>query len=221
MTIALPLLVDDDPSSTCFVAGSAGGRLLLVTSLHQLGTAKKFAAAIPPHGGDISVRQVYPLQRVPYVELGLLLCDHVLDLAVLVTKDPLIPPPRPRFLGSGLSPAIGEDMFVIGYPFAPIGSFPETMTSTTISSLGIRAVSGVPYVKEFTVNVLAHIGLSGSPVIRKSDGVVCGVLRGCISPPAMMMTGSIPLGNDSTIAVCVVSDYIPSLISQATVLINA
>ena len=221
MTIALPLMVDDTPNSTCFVAGSCNGRILFATTLHQLGTAKKFDVAIPPHGGDFNARQIYPLERVQTVELDYVVSDHVLDLAIMVTKVAQIPTLPPRFLGSGQSITIGEKLAVIGYPFAPIGSFLETVTSTTVSSLGLRVVAGIPFVREFTVNVLAHVGLSGSPVVRKSDGVICGVLRGCISPPPMMMTGSLPIGNDSTIAVCVASEHLPRLILQASRLCNA
>jgi len=215
MTISLPLIVDNNPSSTCFVAGAYGGRLLFATTLHQLGTAKTFAVAIPPHSGDISARQIYPLVQVPLIELDYVLSDPVLDLAILVTKDQQVPHAPPRFIGSGQSPTIGEEFAVIGYPFAPIGSFLETAIMTSVSSLGLRVVAGIPCVREFTVNVHAHVGISGSPVTRKSDGVVCGILRGCVSPPAMMFTGSIPLGNDSSIAVCVSSEYIPSLLNRA------
>lgn len=215
MTIALPLIIDDNPSSTGFVAAQFSGRLFVATTLHQLGTAKKFQAAVPPHGGDVSGRQVYPLTRIPLIELDYVIGDPILDLAVLITREVQIPPPTPRFITSGQSLATGDDALVLGYPFAPMGSFLETVTQTNVTSLGIRAIAGVPFVREFTVNTHAHVGLSGSPIIRKMDGVVCGVFRGCIAPPSMMSFGSFSYGNDSSVSICVSAEYILPLVQQA------
>lgn len=215
MAIALPVGVEDKLVGTGFCAGMRGTTLAVVTALHLVGDGQKFRIAIPPHNGDLSIAQVYPLQSVPAVEARLVLVEPLWDLAILLVSGANISAPVPRYIASPAEVHVGEEVLVVGYPFAALGSFLETVEPCHISAVGNRMLANKVSRYEFIVSHQTYLGSSGAPVIRRSDGAVCGVIRGCLAPPGMISIGNMPLGTDSNVTYATSAHVLPSLIEEA------
>ena len=68
---------------------------------------------------------------------------------------------------------------------------------------------------EFIISHQTHPGSSGSPLIRKSDGVVCGIVRGCLAPPGVISIGNMPIGTDTNVTYVTSAHIVPQLIKKA------
>jgi hypothetical protein len=55
MAIALPLLIDDQPVATCFIAGGDDKNIAFITTLHQIGDGKNIKVVIPSH----NIREIF------------------------------------------------------------------------------------------------------------------------------------------------------------------
>lgn len=216
MAIALPFAVDTRLAGTCFVAGLRERRIVVATALHLVGSGTEFAIGLPPHGGDISLAQRYPIDQVQAIKVELALADPILDIALLTTElgDDAQVPPVPAFISSPSEIAVGEEVFVVGYPWAILGSFLETAHLCHVSAKGRRSTAGVGARDEVVLSVHAHPGSSGSPVVRRRDGKIAAVLRGSLAPPSMVSVGNIPIGTDSTVTFATVAHQLPALISS-------
>lgn len=215
MAIAIPVGIKDKLVGTGFIAGAQDNVFAVVTALHSIGNGQEFRIGLPPHFGDLSVPQQYPLQTVPALAAKLVLVEPLLDIAILLLKEENLRAPIPRFITSQKELRVGEDVLIVGYPFATIGSFLETAEPCNISAIGNRVmpIGGNRY--EFIVSHQTYIGSSGSPVIRKSDGAVCGIVRGCLAPPGVISIGNLPLGTDSNVTYATSAHVIPELIQEA------
>ena len=98
MAIAFPILVDDDRLvGTGFVAGQRDNYTAIVTALHILGNGQKFHVVIPPHGGDVSMPQIYPVTGdLRTFEAELVIVETLLDIGILLVDDPALKIPSPR-----------------------------------------------------------------------------------------------------------------------------
>jgi S1-C subfamily serine protease len=215
LAIALPLVVGNQLVGTCFVAGQQDNQFALVTVLHLLGSGKSFQVGIPPHGGDLSQPQPYPISQIPTLKAKLALAEPFLDLAVLTFDNPKMSAPIPRFVNNTIEIKTGDEVIVVGYPFSPIGSCLETATITRVSAIGKRIGPANCGRFELILPITAHPGSSGSPVVRRSDGFVCGVIRGCLAPPSVISAGNLPLGTDTSVTYATGVDQLPNLIKYA------
>lgn len=216
MIPAFPLIADGRLISTAFLCGNHRGRAYIATTLHQIGRAKQYSLAIPSNEGNVAAPQVYPVDGVPTIPLELCTCDPAVDLAVFRTAVPQpVPVQVPEALPRGLSVGIGEPVFVVGYPFCPIGSLLQTLSVSHVSAFGRRVIGGIPLVNEYIIQLHSHTGMSGSPVVRKDDGSLFAIVRGCLSPPSMMSFGDLPVGSDSSIAYCVSTEHLWPLLDFA------
>ncbi|HEY6231580.1 MAG TPA: serine protease, partial [Pyrinomonadaceae bacterium] len=208
MAIALPLAVNDNLIGTAFIAGTQGNRLAFVTALHHLAAGTNFKVALPPHGGDMAQAQPYPLLQTPAFNLDVILTEPLLDLAILLTPvlDQKQPPAIPRFITEPREIKVGDEVIIAGYPFAPIGSMLETAQVTHVSAIGQRLVIGGGSRLELILSAQTHPGSSGSPVVRRSDGVLCGVIRGCLAPPSTIAIGNLPIGTDTSVTYATSAD---------------
>jgi len=214
MAIAVPVGIKEKLVGTGFIAGARGESLAVVTALHLLGNGQEFLIGLPPHGGDLAKPQNYPIQSIAAREAELALVEPLLDIAIMLVKGG-IQAPIPKFISSSNEIQIGEEMLVVGYPFVVIGSFLETVEPCFISALGNRVLASGITRPEFIISHQTHPGSSGSPVIRRADGVVCGIVRGCLAPPGKISIGNLPLGTDTNITYTTSAHFIPSLIDRA------
>jgi S1-C subfamily serine protease len=217
MAIALPLAVNENLVGTGFVAGVLNNRLAIVTTLHHLASGTTFKLAVPPHGGDIGQPQPYPLVQAPAIELEVILTEPLLDLAILlsaVLEQPQFPG-IPRFINDPREIKVGEEIVIVGYPFSAIGSMLETAQIAHVSAIGKRLVIGGASTLELILSAQTHPGSSGSPVIRRSDGAVCGVIRGCLAPPSVLAIGNLPIGTDTSVTFATCAHVIPALVAEA------
>ncbi len=103
---------------------------------------------------------------------------------------------------------VGKQMLIVGYPFGPLGSYLQTAEQCSVSALGKRLFLGVIPVYELIVAHYTHSGSSGSPLVSMNDGLVCGMVRGCLAPPERLAIGNLPLGTESSVTYAVSSDSI-------------
>lgn len=215
LAISLPMIVDGKLVGTCFVAGNYKGRLIFLSTLHHLGRGLNFFVGVPPNNGDISVVQRYPISKIQTVMVDLIHSDPIKDVAVLIAQNTDITSPIPRFLDVENGISVGEEVLLLGYPYVSLGSILETAEVCHISALGQRLFMEKIPINEFIISHQTLVGSSGSPVIRRSDGVVCGMLRGCLAPPDVISIGNIPLGTDSNITYVINSIYFKIIIEEA------
>jgi S1-C subfamily serine protease len=215
VAIALPLAVDSEPVGTCFPIASRDGMVAFVTTLHQLGKGGSVQVGIPPHQGDLSNQQPYPIRDISALESQVVLTEPFLDLGILVSRAPGLSFPSTKLSGKVLQMNVGEEVIVIGYPYTPMGSYLETAQRCHISALGSRLSPGGNSRPELVLSVQVHPGSSGSPVVRHSDGTVCGVVRGSLAPPSPIKMGGIPLGSDSSVTYAIGVDRLQDLIDDA------
>lgn len=215
MAIAIPIGNKERLFGTGFIAGGKDQTLIIVTTLHLLGNGYEFRIGLPPHLGDLSTPQKYPLQAITAFEAKLVLAEPIFDIAILTVTNSGIGAPIPRFIGSYTEMQVGDDVFIVGYPFAAIGSFLETVEPCHVSAIGNRLLGTNINRYEYVIAHQTHPGSSGSPVIRKSDGAVCGVVRGCLAPPGLISIGNLPLGTDTNVTYATSAHILPSLIADA------
>lgn len=215
MAIAILVGIKDKLVGTGFIAGVRDNVFAVVTALHSVGNGQEFQIVLPPHFGDLSVPQQYPIQTAAALPAKFVLAEPLLDIAIFLVTEGNLRAPIPRFITSQNELKLGEDVLIVGYPFAVIGSFLETAELCNISALGNRILPTGGSRHEFIVSHQTYIGSSGSPVIRKSDGIVCGIVRGCLAPPGVISIGNLPLGTDSNVTYATSAHVIPQLIDEA------
>lgn len=214
MVIALPIAVDNSLVGTCFVGGVLNGHCLFISTLHHLGNGTTIQVVVPPHLGDVNVSQTYPLTRIPTIDLELIYSDPIYDIAILKAKNKNFHAPLPNYLNKHSEIKTGDDVVIVGYPYAPLGSVLETAEKCSVSAIGNRVFMDTIEVNEIVVSHQTYQGSSGSPIIRSSDGLLCGIVRGCLAPPEMLSIGNIPIGTDSNITYAVNASIIPNIIEN-------
>jgi len=83
--------------------------------------------------------------------------------------------PLPRIATASGQIAVGTDIIVLGYPFAPVGSFLETWSPGCVVALARRNVLEGVTVDEAVLSIQDQPGLAGSAVTGRQDGVVHGI----------------------------------------------
>lgn len=214
MALTLPVAVDKKLVGTCFVGGSTEGFVLFITTLHHLGNGASIQIALPPNLGNISKPQTYPLKSVSTIDVEMVYSNPILDLAVLKAGTKALQAPTPNFLQKYNEVKVGEDVMIVGYPYSTMNSFLETAEKCSISAIGNRVFMDTIEVKEFIVSHQTFQGSSGSPIIRRSSGEVCGIVRGCLAPPEVISIGDIPLGTDSNITYALNASIIPNILKE-------
>lgn len=215
MAIAVPVGISDRLVGTGFIAGIQGHTVAVVTALHLLGNGQDFRIGLPPHRGDLAVPQKYPLLNMAALRAHLAIAEPLLDIAILLVTEGGLQAPVPRYISTPSEVAVGDDVLIIGYPFAVMGSFLETVEPCSISAIGNRLLANNATRYEFILAHQTHSGSSGSPVVRKSDGTVCGIIRGCLAPPGVLSIGNMPIGTDTNVTYATSAHVIPTLISEA------
>lgn len=177
MALVFPIAAGGTLVGSAVVVAKRKKQVLLATSLHLLGGSATVQIAIPPHGGQCDVPQRYPLVSTPAVNATVGAVNPFADLAILAfeapDENPLVAPPIPE--KAGLI-AVGSEVAVLGYPFAPLGSFLETWTPGIVTALAKRDVAPGVSIDELVLSNVAHPGSSGSAVIGRRDARLYGIL---------------------------------------------
>lgn len=217
MSYVFPVVVDDDLTGSAVAIAPTKENLYFGTALHCLGTTENIAIAIPPHGGDCTRRQSYPVEEVPTAEADVVVADQFADLALLsIPTENLqggLPPQEINTTPDSLS--VGDEVVVLGYPFAPLGSVLETWNPAHVTALGERKTAPGVAVDEMVLSVQSHPGMSGGAVVGKEDGTLQGIVRGSLAPPSVIKTaGNVSLGTDTSVTFATAAHQLMDLLEQ-------
>ena len=216
MTIVLPLAANERLVGSAVLVGIEGDKPLFATALHLLGESKDIRIAVPPHGGNMSQAQPYPIPGTPAIPAVVAASDPFADLVILVGKESVSGNLNfPKIVGAPRAITVGSEVVVLGYPFAPIGSFLETWTPGFVTALAVRQLAPGVEVDELVLSNVSHPGASGSAVIGKSDGMLYGILRGALAPPEVLKIGDIPIATDTSVTFASSAHLVTELIATA------
>jgi len=200
MTIVLPLAANERLVGSAVLIATEGDKPIFATALHLLGESKDLRIAVPPHAGNLSLPQPYPVQQTPAVPMVVVATDPFADLALMAGTESVSGSfAIPRIATTPRAISVGTEIVVLGYPFAPLGSFLETWTPGYITAHAQRQLAPGISVDEFVLSNVSHPGSSGSAVVGKSDGVLYGILRGALAPPEVLKIGDIPIATDTSV----------------------
>jgi len=214
VTTVLPLAVDDRLVGSTLLLGIFEKRLFFATALHLV-AGSRIQIAIPPHGGNCQEPQVYPINGTPAMDATISATDPFTDLAILSASADANIPTTPKLAPSaGLIP-VGTEVVVLGYPFAPLGSFLETWTPAHVTALARRQIAPGLEVDEIILSAVSHPGASGSAIVGRHDGIIYGLLRGALAPPEVIKIGEIPIATDTSVTYATSAHYIVELLAYA------
>lgn len=216
MSIVLPVATNNSLVGSAVAVAIHDRHVLLATTLHLFGESETIQIAVPPHTGDCSVRQDYPLPSVATVEASILASNPFADVAIVgMPQDNEPKLPLPRIPTSENAATVGAKVAVLGYPFAPLGSALETWTPGHVTALARRKVGPGLKIDELVISNMAHPGSSGSAVIGTDNGVLYGVVRGSLSPPEVIKIGNISAATDTTVTFATSAHLLHELIQSA------
>jgi hypothetical protein len=193
-----------------------GNHLLFGTALHIIGEFDDIRVAIPPHQGNCAQPQTYPVFQAPALAAEVVATNPLADIVILAAEAQTGPnTPLPRIATAAGQVSVGSEIIVLGYPFAPVGSFLETWTSGCVVALARRQVLDGVAVDELVLSIQNQPGLAGSAVIGRHDGMVHGILRGPFSPPEVLRVGHIPIASDMSVVIATSGHYLHDMLRMA------
>lgn len=219
MAYVFPIAVENSLVGSGVVIEVGPDYALLATALHLLGASSDIRVGLPPHNGNMSCVQAYPIAQFPALNAVLVASNPLADIGILALKTPAqgqIPP----FGRKDNIPTVGHKIVALGYPFAPMGSCLETWAPGFVSARTKRMVSANVGIDEFIITNPAHPGSSGSAVVGQEDGILYGILRGSLSPPDILRIGDVPIATDTTVTFVVSIHYAVELLPLARELLK-
>ncbi len=117
-------------------------------------------------------------QSVQMIPVQIVAIDPFHDLAVLKADTDAI---SNIVIGGADKAAVGTSISSFGFPHADHGRMVLTQQDSEIGARVLIASGGIK-VKHLVLNTQARPGQSGSPVFRRSDGLLVGVLVGSYAP---------------------------------------
>jgi S1-C subfamily serine protease len=202
MALVFPVAAQERLVGSAVLVGQHGGHLLFSTALHVIGNFDDIRIAVPPHQGNCALPQTYPVLQTPALAAHIVASNPLTDLVILAAEAETGPnTPLPRIATSASQIAVGSEIIVLGYPFAPVGSFLQTWSPGFVVALARHEVLEGITVDELVLSLRFQPGLSGSAVIGREDGIVHGILRGAFSPPEVMRVGHIPVSADPSVTI--------------------
>ncbi len=216
MALVFPVAAGERLVGSAVLLAQHGSHLLFSTALHIIGEFDDIRIAVPPHQGNCAVPQTYPVFQTPALAAQVVASNPFADIVILAAEAKTGPnTPLPRIASAPGQIAVGSDIVVLGYPFAPVGSFLQTWSPGSVIALARRQVlEGVP-VDELVLSIQDQPGLAGSAVIGRQDGIVHGILRGGFSPPEVMRIGHIPLAAETPVTIATSGHYLHDLLRMA------
>jgi S1-C subfamily serine protease len=216
MALVFPLAAQERLVGSAVLLAQHGNHLLFGTALHIIGEFDDIRIAVPPHQGNCALPQTYPVYQAPALAAQVVATNPFADIVILAAEAQTGPnTPLPRVTSAAGQIAVGSEIVVLGYPFAPVGSFLETWTPGHVVALARRQVLEGVTVDELVLSIRNQPGLSGAAVIGRHDGIVHGVLRGALSPPEVMRVGHIPVTTETSLTIATSGYYLHDMLRTA------
>ena len=216
MALVFPVAAGERLVGSAVLVAQHESHLLFCTALHIIGQFDDVRIAVPPHQGNCALPQAYPVFQTPALAAQVVASNPFADMVILAAEAQTGPnTPLPRIASTPGQIAVGSEIVVLGYPFAPVGSFLETWNPGHVIALARREVLEGVTVDELVLSIQDQPGLSGAAVIGRQDGIVHGILRGAFSPPEVMRVGHIPLGTDISITIASSGYYLHDMLRIA------
>ena len=216
MALVFPVAARERLVGSAVLVAQHGSHLLFCTAQHIIGEFDDIRIAVPPHQGNCALPQTYPVFQTPALAAQVVASNPFADIVILAAEAQTGPnTPLPRIATAAGQIAVGSDVVVLGYPFAPVGSFLETWTPGSVVALARRQVLEGVTVDELVLSIRDQPGLTGSAVIGRQDGIVHGILRGAFSPPEVMRVGHIPVATDISVTIATSGYYLHDMLRTA------
>ncbi|HEU4996918.1 MAG TPA: hypothetical protein VFT29_19005 [Gemmatimonadaceae bacterium] len=216
MALVFPVAAQERLVGSAVLVAQHGSHLLFCTALHTVGEFDDVRIAVPPHQGNCALPQTYPVFQTPALAARVVASNPFADVVILAAEAQTGPnTPLPRIASAPGQIAVGSEIVVLGYPFAPVGSFLQTWSPGFIVALARRQVVEGITVDELVLSVRDQPGLSGAAVVGRQDGVVHGILRGAFSPPEVMRVGHVPIETDTSVSIATSGHYLHDLLRTA------
>ncbi len=216
MALVFPVAAQERLVGSAVLLAQQGDHLLFCTALHTLGESDDIRVAVPPHQGNCAQPQSYPVFQTPALAARIVASNPFADLVILAAEAKTGPnTPLPRIATSPGQIAVGSDVVVLGYPFAPVGSFLQTWNPAFVVALARRQVLECVPVEELVLSIPDQPGLAGSAVIGRQDGMVHGILRGAFSPPEVLRVGHIPIATEMPVTIATSAHYLQDMLKTA------
>ena len=144
------------------------------------------------------------------------------DLVILAAEAQTGPnTPLPRIVATPGHITVGSEVVVLGYPFAPVGSFLQTWSPGAVVALARHQVLEGVSIDELVLSIQHQPGLAGAVVIGRQDGMVHGILRGAFTPPEVMRVGHIPISTSTSFTVATSAYYLHDMLRMAKETLDA
>jgi hypothetical protein len=222
MALVFPVAAREQLVGSAVLLAQHGNHLLFGTALHIIGEFDDIRIAVPPHQGNCAQPQAYPVFQAPALASQVVASNPFADVVILAAEAQTgRNTPLPRIASAPGQIAVGGDVVVLGYPFAPVGSFLETWSPGHVVALARREVLEGVTVDELVLSVQDHPGLAGAAVIGRHDGVIHGILRGAFSPPEVLRAGHIPIAADISVTIATSGYYLHDMLRTAKEAIGA
>lgn len=216
MALVFPVAAREQLVGSAVLLAQHGNHLLFCTALHLIEDFDDIRIAVPPHQGNCALPQTYPVFQAPALAAELVASNAFADVAIVAAEAQTGPnTPLPRIATAPNQIAVGSEIIVLGYPFAPVGSFLQTWTPGYVVALAKRHVLEGVTVDELMLSIQDQPGLSGAAVIGRQDGIVHGILRGAFSPPEVLRVGHIPIATDFSVTLATSGYYLHDLLKTA------
>ena len=216
MALVFPVAARERLVGSAVLVAQHGNHLLFCTAQHIIGEFDDIRIAVPPHQGNCALPQTYPVFQTPALAAQVVASNPFADIVILAAEAQTGPnTPLPRIATAAGQIAVGSDVVVLGYPFAPVGSLLETWTPGSVVALVRRQVLEGVTVDELVLSIRDQPGLTGSAVIGRQDGIVHGILRGAFSPPEVMRVGHIPVATDISVTIATSGYYLHDMLRTA------
>jgi hypothetical protein len=216
MALVFPVAAREQLVGSAVLLAQHGNQLLFGTALHMIGEFDDVRIAVPPHQGNCALPQTYPVFQTPALAAQVVASNPFADLVILAAEAQTGPnTPLPRIATASGQIAVGSDIVVLGYPFAPVGSFLQTWSPGHVVALARRQVLEGVTVDELVLSIQNQPGLAGAVVIGRQDGIVHGILRGAFSPPEVMRVGHIPIATELSVTIATSGYYLHEMLRTA------
>jgi hypothetical protein len=216
MALVFPVAAQERLVGSAVLLAQHGNHLLFCTALHIIGEFEDIRVAVPPHQGNCALPQTYPVFQTPAIAAQVVANNPFADIVILAAEAQTgTNTPLPRIATGAGQIAVGSDVVVLGYPFAPVGSFLQTWSPGCVVALARRQVLEGVTVDELVLSNQDQPGLAGSAVIGRHDGIIHGILRGALAPPEVMRVGHIPVATDAALTIATSGYYLHDLLRMA------
>jgi hypothetical protein len=216
MALVFPVAAQERLVGSAVLVAQHDSHLLFCTALHVVEDLIDIRIAVPPHQGNCALPQTYPLFQVSALAAHIVATNRFADLVILAAEAQTGPnTPLPRIASASGQIQVGAEVVVLGYPFAPVGSFLQTWSPGFVVALARREVLEGITVDELVLSIPDQPGLTGSAVIGRRDGIVHGILRGPFSPPEVMRVGHIPITAEASVSIASSGSYLHELLRMA------